>query len=56
MAENLVVYFGPPTINKFKLFLELSKDFMQQDDIEFAHIDTTTYPPSELEIYDLKEF
>jgi hypothetical protein len=42
--DYLVVYLGPLHIGKFKTYLELARDFIQQDDLEFAHIDTTRYP------------
>ena len=42
-VDNLAVYVGPLDIQKFKVYLEVAKDLMTQDDIEFAHIDTYTY-------------
>ena len=42
MVDNLVVYYGPTHINKFKLYQEVARDFLQQDDIEFFHVDSST--------------
>lgn len=56
MIDSLVVYFGPLHINKFKTYLEIAKDFMQQDDIEFAHIDTNAYNSNELDLLALEEY
>ena len=56
LVDSLVVYFGPLHINRFKIFLEIAKDFMQQDDVEFAHVDTNTYPENELAMINLGEY
>ena len=39
---------GPLNIKKFMTYLEVAKDFMQQDDIEFAHIDINKYDEKQL--------
>ena len=49
VQDHLVVFFGPATLNNFRVFAEVAKDFIQQDDIEFAHVDTQTYPKRELD-------
>jgi hypothetical protein len=36
--------------------MDVAKDFMQQDDIEFGHIDPTSYDPKELELLNLDDY
>ena len=39
-TDSTVVYYGQTSIKKFKLYEDLARDFIQQDDIEFVHVDS----------------
>lgn len=59
--ESLVVFVGTSlsavksTASPFRTFLEVAKDLLAQDDLEFAHIDTLHYAKEELELLNLAE-
>lgn len=42
-VDGLVVFVGPLHLKHYRIFLQVAKDLLSEDDIEFAHIDINDY-------------